>query len=108
MAKFHGIVGFAVQTETKPGVWLDTITERTYFGDVIRDTRRLDEVERVNMDISVGNSFRILADAYANEHIFAIRFLEWSGALWTVTDVEVQRPRLLLRVGGRYNGPRSS
>lgn len=106
MAKFFGKVGYAESTETKPGVWTDTIVERSYFGDVIRNTRRLDEVEKVNLDISVGNSIRIMADAYANEHFFAIRYVEWAGALWIVTDVEVQRPRLLLRLGGVYNGPR--
>jgi hypothetical protein len=30
------------------------------------------------------------------------------GTLWTVSDVEVQSPRLLLRLGGVYNGPRAA
>ena len=108
MAKFRGIVGFAPGTvETKPGVWTDQIIERVYKGDLVTNSRRLDEVEKVNMDISVGNSISIVKDAYANEHIFAIRFVEWAGACWTVTDVKVERPRLLLRLGGVYNGPRA-
>lgn len=108
MAKFAGIVGYAHETvETKPGVWSDQVVERKYFGDVIRNSRRLNEVEKVNMDISVGNSISILGDAYAYEHFFAIRFLDWAGALWTVTDVLVERPRLILRLGGVYNGPRA-
>ena len=108
MAKFWGVVGYAHGTvESKPGVWSDSIVEKSYYGDVVRNTRRLDEVEKVNMDISVGNSISIVADAYASEHFFAIRYLEWAGTLWTVTDVEVQSPRLLLRLGGVYNGPRA-
>lgn len=108
MAKFFGVVGYAPEAvEVKPGVWKDQIVERKYFGDVVRNTRRLDEVEKVNMDISVGVSVSIVADSYANEHIFAIRYLEWSGVLWTVTDAEPQHPRLLLRLGGVYNGPRA-
>jgi hypothetical protein len=79
---------------------------RKYYGDVIRNTRHIQEAaEKVNDDLSVGNSISIVADAYANEHFFAIRYIQWAGALWTVTDVEVQRPRLLLRLGGVYNGP---
>lgn len=108
MAKFAGIVGYAHQAvEVRPGVWVEEIVERFYYGDVLRNSRGLAEVERVNLDISVGNSISIVADAYANEHFFAIRFLEWAGSAWTVTDVTVEPPRLLMRLGGVYNGPRA-
>lgn len=105
MAKFYGKIGYGETVETAPGVWEDVITEHNYYGDVIRDSRYLKEGESVNNDLSVGNSISIVADAYANEHIFAIRYIEWSGALWTVSKVEVQSPRLILRLGGVYNGP---
>jgi hypothetical protein len=72
---------------------------------VVRNTRKLEPGEGLNNDISVGNSISIVADAYANEHFFAIRYIQWAGVLWTVSDVEVQSPRLLLRLGGVYNGP---
>jgi len=105
VARFYGLVGFGANTETAPGVWKDVITEKPYFGDVVKSTRKLDEGEKVNFDISLQNSISIVADAYASEHIFAMRYIRWSGALWTVTTVDVQRPRLLLRLGGVYNGP---
>jgi hypothetical protein len=60
---------------------------------------------KVNDDLSVNNSISIVADEYANEHFFAIRYVAWAGTLWTVTNVEVQSPRLLLTLGGVYNGP---
>lgn len=106
MAKFNGVVGYAGESaEVSEGVWEDVIVERTYYGDVIRNGRKLQEVEKVNDDISVGNSISIVADAYANNHFFAIRYVSWAGTLWKVTDVEVQSPRLILRLGGVYNGP---
>jgi len=108
MAKFHGEIGFGEQTEISKGAWDDVITERTYFGDVVRNTRQLQEVPKVNDDISVNNSISIVADEYANEHIFAIRYIKWAGSLWKVVDVDAsQRPRLLLRLGGVYNGPKA-
>lgn len=106
MAKFYGIVGFAETVQVKPGVWKDVIVEKKFYGDEIRPSRRLDEVEKVNMDISTNTSLSIVADSYANEHAFAIRFVEWAGVLWTVTSVDIQRPRLVFRLGGIYNGPR--
>jgi len=107
MAKFHGEVGYVNESvEVRPGVWADEVVEIPYFGDVIRDARYLKEAESgVNQNLSVGNSINIVADAYANEHIFAIRYIRWMGTLWTVSMVEVQSPRLLLRLGGLYNGP---
>lgn len=110
MAKFYGRIGFGESQETPSGsgVWVDTTVEYMYYGDVVRNTRKLEPGESLNSDISVGNSISIVADAYAREHFFAIRYVEWAGALWTVSDVEVQSPRLLLRLGGVYNGPTPS
>lgn len=105
MAKFFGKIGYGETQESAPGVWEDVIVEFDYYGDVIRNTRKLSEGESLNNDLTVGNSISIVADAYANEHFFAIRYIQWAGVLWTVSDVEVQSPRLLLRLGGVYNGP---
>jgi hypothetical protein len=107
MARFFGRVGYgeSVEKVDAPGVWVDDIVERSYFGDVIRNARNLREGENLNADLSVQNSISIVADAYANDHFFAIRYVEWAGALWTVSSVEVQSPRLLLRLGEVYNGP---
>jgi hypothetical protein len=105
MAKFHGKVGYGSTVETTPGVHTDVITERDYYGDILRLSRQLREGEQVNSDITVGNSISIVADAYARGHIFAIRYVEWAGARWVVSDVEVQHPRLILRLGEVYNGP---
>lgn len=105
MAKFYGEIGYGEHQEIAAGVWEDVITEVKYYGDVVRNTRKLKEGEFLNNDLTVGNSISIVADAYANEHFFAIRYIRWAGTRWTVSDVEVQSPRLLLRLGGVYNGP---
>ena len=107
MAKFYDVIGYGETVETDPGVWVDTIVEKKYYGDVIRNTRKLSEGESLNNDLSVGNSISIVADAYANDHFFAIRYIRWAGTLWTVSDVEVQSPRLILRLGAVYNGPKN-
>ena len=104
MAKFYGEIGYGESVETAPGVWEDVVKEYTYFGDVLRNTRQLNEGENLNGNITANNSISIVADAYANEHFFAIRYIKWAGTLWTVTDVEVKSPRLILRMGGVYNG----
>jgi len=107
MARFSGEVGYGETVEDPPdsGVYVDHIVEYKYYGNVVRNTRGLEPGTSVNDDISVGNSISIVADAYAREHIFAMRYIRWQGSLWKIIDVEVVRPRLLLRLGGVYNGP---
>jgi hypothetical protein len=107
MARYFGEVGYgdSVETPDNSGVWVDVITEVEYFGDVIRDTRKLESGENLNDDISVGNSISIVADDYANNHFYKIKYVRWQGILWTVTSVEVRSPRLILSLGSVYNGP---
>lgn len=107
MAKFFDVVGYGESVETAPGVREDTIIERPYFGDVVRNARRLQEGEKVNFDLTLQNSISIVADEYAVEYFHKIKYVKWAGAYWTVTDIEVQRPRLLLRLGKVYNGPKA-
>ena len=104
MPKFFGKIGFASSEETAKGVWQDVVIERSYYGDVLRNTRRLEEGDKVNNDLSVGNSVSIVADAFVNHHFYQIKYIFWSGTRWLVSDVEVRAPRLILRLGGVYNG----
>lgn len=109
MARFYGEVGYAHENvEVRPGVFEDNVVEYSYYGDVVLNSRSLDTGESVNDDISVGNSIRIVADAYAREHIFAMRYIKWQGVLWKILTVTEERPRLLLRLGGVYNGPKAA
>lgn len=103
--RFYGEVGYGESTETSPGVWKDVITEFVYRGDVIRNTRRLESGEHLNDDLSVNNAISIVADEQANEHFFKIKYVVWQGTRWKVSSVEVKTPRLILYLGGVYNGP---
>lgn len=104
MAKFYGKIGYAMTKETTPGVWVEEIVERSYYGDVIRNIRRLQSSENLNDDINVSNEISIVADAFANQNFHSMRYVEYMGAKWKVSSVEVKYPRLILNVGGVYNG----
>lgn len=102
MAKFFGKIGFVETKETVPGVWEEVIEERSYSGDVLRNARRLQADDKVNSDININNEISILADPYANQHIYAMRYVEFQGARWKVSNVDVRYPRLVLTIGGLY------
>lgn len=103
MAKFFGKIGYAGTEQTKPGVWTEVITEREYFGDLIRNTRRLQASSNLNDNITVANEISIVADPYANQNFHAMRYVEFMGAKWKITNVEVQYPRLILTLGDVHN-----
>lgn len=104
MAKYYGKIGYAETAETTPGVWTEQIVERNYYGDLTRNTRRLQTADKVNDDINISNELSIIADPYAINNFHSMRYAEFMGAKWKITNVEVQRPRLILTLGGVYNG----
>ncbi len=103
MAKFYGKIGFSEMAETAPGVWVENITEREYYGDVNRNIRRLQDGIGLNDDINVNNEISIVADPYANENFHSMRYVRYMGAKWKISSVDVQYPRLILTLGGEYN-----
>lgn len=103
MAKFFGKIGYAVSVEMNPGVWGEQTTEREYFGDLIRNTRRLQASDKLNDDINISNEISIVADPFAYQNFHSMRYVEFMGAKWKISNVEVQYPRLILTVGGVYN-----
>jgi hypothetical protein len=105
MARYFGKVGYGQDVDKGGGVWDTVIVEKEYYGDVTQDYRRLQDVEKVNKNLTTSTTISIVADTYANENIRAIRYAEWKGALWEVTNVNEERPRLILQLGGVYNGP---
>lgn len=81
------------------------ITERKYYGDVIRPGVNAQLGEAILPTLRITNQISLLADAYAYENFHAIQYVEWAGARWSVVQVDVNRPRLIVRLGGVYNGP---
>lgn len=103
MAKYYGNIGFATQVETSPGIWEDAIVPRPYKGDVLRSGRKYDSSsDGVNDDFGITNEFSIISDAFLYSHIPALRYLEYLGSKFKITSVEIDRPRVRIKVGGVY------
>lgn len=102
MAKFYGTIGFGETKETAPGVWVEEIVEKNYYGDLIRNSRRLQSGEYLNDNITVSNEISILADPYASTNFHSMRYVSFMGAKWKISNVIVQYPRLILTLGGLY------
>lgn len=104
MAKYYGVIGYAETVETSPDVWVEQIVEREYYGDVLRNTRRLQSADQVNDNVTINNQISVISDPYAYQNFHKIRYVTWMGTKWKVSNVEVQFPRLVLDIGGEYHG----
>lgn len=105
MAKWFGVIGYGKQTETSSGVYEDVITKREYSGEVLQNsTRWSSNSESTNDNLTVNNRISILADPFARDNFHTMRYVTFMGTEWKITSVEVQYPRLILTIGGVYNG----
>lgn len=106
--RFSGNVGYCTTQEgtgDREGIWDDVVVEHHYYGDVIQNRQRWEQGMDVLDNTVLSNKVSIVADAFAWEHFSSLKYVCWMGARWKVTSIEVQRPRLILTLGGVYNGP---
>lgn len=104
MAKYYGVIGFAVPTEIRPGVVVDKIIERPYSGDIKSMYNKIEDGEKANRDLNIRNIISVVADPHAYENIFAIRYISWMGSRWNVFSIDIKPPRMEISIGGVYNG----
>lgn len=106
MAKYFGKIGFShtQESETSPGVWEEEIIERPYYGDVIQVSKKWQSGESLNDNVNISNEISIVADPIALNALDEIRYVWWNNVKWKVTNIRVAFPRLILSIGGVYNG----
>lgn len=104
MAKYCGMIGFAKSVQTAPGVDTLVVEEHKYYGDIIDDNRKWEKSEQLNDDLNVTNKISIIADAFATENLSAMRYAKFMGAAWKIRSVSIAYPRIILTLGGLYNG----
>lgn len=104
MAKFCGIIGFSSDEESSPDVYEDKIDERIYYGDIVRADVKWERSENLNDNFNVQNNISILADSFALKHSHLMRYVSYLGTRWKISSISVQQPRMILSIGGVYNG----
>ena len=102
--RYYGKIGYGIQGETSPGVWTPTIVERDAIGDIEKNLQRNTNPSKVNGDITISNTISIVADPYAMDNYRDIKYATLDGKKWEVTSIEIRYPRLVLSLGGPYNG----
>ena len=106
MAKFSGNIGFVKNAETYEGsgVWIEEIIEKPYRGDVVNDVIKWQDSSKVNENLNISNKFSIVADTFAMQNIGNMRYVDYCGTKWKIMTVDINRPRIIIYLGGLYNG----
>lgn len=107
MAKFHGDIGFVETREDPPesSKYKEFDTRRPYSGELVRNTRGVQPGGNlVNDNVTISNQISIIADEFANDNLYSIRYVVFHGKKWKITNVDVQRPRFIITIGGLYHG----
>lgn len=104
MAKFAGLVGYVTQEETIPGVWSPVENPKRMKGDIIRQSSSTQNGDKINSDVTLSHRVSLIGDAYAYAQYFNIKWVEVYGHKWEVDSVEIQRPRIIVTLGGPWNG----
>lgn len=105
MAKWYGKIGFAKKVQTAPSVWKSQIEEHEYYGDIIRDTASWNTTsDSTNDELKFDGQISVVIDQFAHQHFSSMKWIELYGVKWKITKVEPKYPRLILSVGGVYNG----
>lgn len=107
MAKFCGVIGFASDEETSPDVYDERISERIYYGDIVRSDAKWERSDHLNDNFNIQNNISILADSFALKHTHLMRYVSYLGTRWKISSINVQHPRIILSIGGVYNGESS-
>ena len=112
MARFYGEIGFLRNIEkdpdNRPGIYIEVLTKRNYYGDVLSNSRRWDQNGNFNDNLVINNRISIVADSFAKANFGAMKYVKWQGVDWKITNAEVRYPRIILTIGGEYHEPATS
>lgn len=105
MAKWYGQIGFVITHETDTDVWTEDIIEHPYYGDILRNSRTSNADNQINEGFNISNQISFVADPYARENFYRMKYVTIRGIKWKITGADVESfPRIIINVGGLWNG----
>lgn len=104
MPKCSGVIGYTLAVETQPGVWTEDVTEKKYYGDIVRDNRKIVDQGVINNGITISNNISIVSNKFMLENMAFMTYITFMGSKWRISSVDIKPPRIIITIGGLYNG----
>lgn len=107
--KFSGMIGYQEEVETAPGVWEPQFLERSARGDILQKNHRWNAMQDSTISAdSSSERISIGADGFYEKlcRERRIKYVIYDGdpIRYSVLDAQPDRPRIVLSVGGVFNG----
>ncbi len=103
MSKCSGVIGYALVGETQPGVWTEGITDKKYYGDIVRDNRKIVDQTQINDSVVISNNISVVSNKFMLENMAFMRYISFMGSKWNISSVDIKPPRFIITIGGLYN-----
>ena len=106
MAKYSGMLGYVMPAkEDPPGIWKPSaVVEKLGRGDLIRQTISNEDVSGLSDGININNQLSIVMDPFINKNLESLKYVILYGTRWEIKSISINRPRVILTLGGVYNG----
>ena len=103
MSKCSGVIGYALVGETQPGVWTEGITDKKYYGDIVRDNRKIVDQTQINDSVVISNNISVVSNKFMLENMAFMRYISFMGSKWNISSIDIKPPRFIISIGGLYN-----
>lgn len=103
--RYSGKLGIAQQTEVRPGVWEETITERDVLGTVKQRTEVLEQGDNILPRYSTTTSISVLSRGLGPMDNSMLRYVTWLGKRWQIASTVTDYPHLTFFIREEYHGP---
>ena len=103
MPKSSGVIGYALAVETRPGVWINSITDKKYIGEIVRDNRKIVEQGEINGSININNNISIVSNKFMLSNMAYMKYITYMNSKWKISSVDIKPPRIIITLGGLYN-----
>ena len=108
--KFSGMIGFElerVEDPDRPSVYRPQMIEKNYKGDVLNRTSRWQQSDiAVDDNLNVSNRISVVSNKFLDDNLSSMKYIVFKGVAWKINSITLQPPRLILEMGGVYNGER--
>ena len=106
--KYYGMIGFSETVQVDLDDWETRINEYPYAGDINRVSTSWKASEHMNENLTISMEISFIGDTHALENYANIRYATWRGTKWRVINITESHPRIVLTLGGEYNGDSGS
>lgn len=106
MAKYSDNLGYVMPSvENPPGIWKPSeVTEKKARGDILNASVGLTSGDKLVDDITINNKLSIVMDPFINGNLERLKYVCMYGTRWEIKSISINRPRVILTIGGVYNG----